>query len=60
MSIEIINFIEFDSIKRTFYENIYLNDFKVSIKIPINQNEETNEEIKIEKFDLMKYIFLFG
>lgn len=52
-------FMDFDKNKKILYNNIYLNEYKVVIKIPINLKENTQEKIKIEKFDLAKCVYLF-
>jgi len=55
-------FIDFDKSKKLFFDNLYLIDEKFVIKIPIVEKEkiceEINNKIKIEKFDLTKYIYL--
>ena len=55
-------FIDFDNNNQVFYYNIYLKDYKTAIKIPIaeSKKEKHVESIKIEKFDLTKYIFLLN
>ena len=53
-------FIDFDKYEKIFYNNLYLNEFKIVIKIPCVSIEKEceNNEIKIEKFDLGKYNYL--
>ena len=55
-------FIDFDKSKKLFFDNLYLIDEKFVIKIPIVEKEkiceEINNKIKIEKFELTKYIYL--
>jgi hypothetical protein len=51
-------FIDFDKNGRVFYNNLWLDDQKVAIKIPILEENLLNRDLKIEKFDLAKYTFL--
>lgn len=55
-------YIDFDKRNEVFYYNIYLKDNKFVIKIPIYGLRSKNKkiEIKVEKFDLTKYIFLLN
>jgi hypothetical protein len=55
-------FMDFDKDRKIFYNNLYLDEFKIVIKMPcvcpvkdIDQNL-----IKIEKFDLVKYTYLLS
>lgn len=54
-------FIDFDKNEKSFYNNLYLDDCKIVIKIPI-KHPKTEEEIdiKIEKFNLCKYVYLLS
>ncbi len=49
-------FIDFDKTKGVFYDNIWLNDEKIAIKIPFCQTDINKEKplrgIKIEEFNL--------
>lgn len=60
--LEISRFIDLDKDKNHFYNNIYLENFDLVIKMPISKNpaktSDSPEKIKIEKFDLTKYIYL--
>ena len=51
-------FIDFDKDTNIFYNNIYLNNFKIVIKIPLDEKENSQQEIKIEKFSLVNDIYL--
>jgi len=55
-------FLDFDKDKEVVFYNLYLNDYKYAIKIPISEMSSENhlKEIKIEKFDLNKYNFLLN
>ena len=53
-------FIDFDKNKRRFYNNIYLDDYKIVVKMPLIKEKESKEEIKVEKFDLTKYTYLLA
>ena len=51
-------FIDFDKDTNILYNNIYLNNFKIVIKIPLDEKENSQPEIKIEKFNLVNDIYL--
>ena len=51
-------FIDFDKDTNRFYNNIYLSDFEIVIKIPLIEKEKPQPEIKIEKFSLVNDIYL--
>ncbi len=51
-------FIDMDKHKNVFYNNIYLESQKIVIKMPLIPTEDSDNKIKIKKFDLEKYIFL--
>ncbi|MEJ2248717.1 MAG: hypothetical protein P8Y97_03545 [Candidatus Lokiarchaeota archaeon] len=58
---DISQFIDFDKKAMTFYENLYLRDQNVVVKIPIESQPEYKippEDLKIEKFDIVKYTYL--
>ncbi len=52
--------IDFDKSKQIFYDNFYIGDNNIVLKIPISgvKNKVSCEDIKIEKFDLTKYSYL--
>ena len=60
-------FIDFDDENEMFYDNIYLNDYKLVVKIPMAgksnvdvkiEKTKKEQDIKVEKFDLTKYTYL--
>ena len=55
-------FIDFDKEKKIFYNNLYVDDFKIVIKMPCVCPEKEIDQnfIKIEKFDLGKYTYLLS
>ncbi|MHA2037704.1 MAG: hypothetical protein ACW972_04940 [Promethearchaeota archaeon] len=53
-------FIDWDKCKNIFYNNIYLENQKIVIKMPLIPIEGSEEDIKIKKFDLSKYTFLIN
>ncbi|MGQ4874168.1 MAG: hypothetical protein ACP6IY_08870 [Promethearchaeia archaeon] len=54
-------FIDFDRNKKIFYDNLYFDDFKIVIKIPICNLKNGNKckDLLIKKFDPAKYIYIF-
>lgn len=59
---EFSKFIDYDKNEKIFYNNVYLKEFKIVIKMPmcLIHKENTFEEIKIEKFNLTKYTYLLS
>ena len=53
-------FIDWDKFKNVFYNNFYLGNFKIVIKMPLIPKQEPEDELKIKKFDLEKYTFLIS
>ena len=53
-------YIDWDKFKNRFYNNIYLDDYKIVIKIPLIHTEKSQDDIKIKRFDLEKYTFLLS
>jgi hypothetical protein len=53
-------FIDWDKCKNIFYNNIYLENQKIVIKMPLVPTEDPVDDIKIKKFDLEKYTFLIN
>ena len=51
-------FIDFDKDTNILYNNLYLNNFKIVIKIPLDEKETSQPKIKIEKFSLVNDIYL--
>ncbi|KKM65103.1 hypothetical protein LCGC14_1494660 [marine sediment metagenome] len=52
--------IDFDKIEQIFYDNLYFEDINFVLKVPLISLTKKNncDELKIEKFDLSKYIYL--
>ena len=58
--ISIQKFIDWDKFKNVFYNNFYLENYKIVIKMALPSKEETSDDIKIKKFNLEKYTFLIS
>ena len=58
--ISIQKFIDWDKFENVFYNNFYLDKFKIVIKMPLIPIEEGRDDIKIKKFNLEKYTFLIS
>ena len=52
--------LDYDKTNKTFYNNIYFKDCKCVLKMPLVElkTEVSREDIKIEKFNLTKYVYL--
>ncbi|TFG26237.1 MAG: hypothetical protein EU532_10285 [Promethearchaeota archaeon] len=55
-------FLDFDKVNSIVYNNLYLEDYKLVVKIPIGENnyEESKTDVTIEKFDLTNRAFLLS
>jgi len=53
-------FIDWDKFENVFYNNFYLENYKIVIKTPFIPGEEPRTKIKIKKFDLENYTFLIS
>lgn len=58
--ISIQKFIDWDKFESVFYNNFYLDKYKIVIKTPLIPREEPKDQIKIKKFNLEKYTFLIS
>ena len=58
--ISIQKFIDWDKFENIFYNNLYLENYKIVIKIPLIPKRESKNEIKIKRFNLGKYTFLIS
>ena len=54
-------FIDYDKNKKIIYNNLYLDEFKIVIKMPLTCEEVCEkDDIKIKKFNLEKYTYLLS
>ena len=55
-------FIDFNKNERIFYNNLYLDEYKIVIKIPLSLSYKKRRinDIKIEEFNLADSIYLFS
>jgi len=58
--ITISMFLDWDKYENCFYNNLYLEDYKVVIKIPLIIDKPINDDLKIKKFNLAKYTYLIS
>ena len=56
----ISKFLDFDKNKSIFYDNIYLDEYKIVVKVPLTDKQKAERDMKINKFDLTKYTFLLS
>jgi len=56
----ISKFIDFDKKQEVLYNNLYLNDEKIVVKMPIHLNRggHKGNGVRLDKFDLKKYTYL--
>ena len=54
-------FIDFDKHKEIFYDNLYIDEYKIVVKIPlIKRKDRLYKKIKIAEFDLGRYTYLLS
>ena len=54
-------FIDFDKYIEIFYDNLYIDEYKIVVKIPlIKRNNPFDKKIKISNFDLERYTYLLS
>jgi len=53
-------YIDWDRYTNIFYNNIYLEDCKFVIKMPLLPQKNSQMDIKIKKFNLTKYTYLIS
>jgi len=54
---------DFDKDNNIIYNNIYLDEYKIVVKMPLSKkksSQEVKEDITIEKFDITKYVYLLA
>ena len=58
--LNVSKYLDFDKKNKIFYNSLYLDEFKIVVKIPLTspQSSSSPEHIKIERFDLAKYTYL--
>ena len=56
----ISKFLDFDKNKNVFYDNMYLDDYKIVVKLPLTEKQKAEKDMKINRFDLTKYTFLLS
>jgi len=54
-------FIDFDKHKEIFYDNLYIDEYKIVVKIPlIKRKDRLYKKIKLAEFDLGRYTYLLS
>ena len=56
-TLAVSKFIDFDKNENIFYDNVYLDEYRLVVKIPLLKKEK---DIKIKEFTLGGYVFLFS
>ena len=51
-------FIDFDRNNKIFYVSYYLDEYKIVLKIPMVLDRIQDVDIKIDNFNIAKYIYL--
>ncbi|MHA1758880.1 MAG: hypothetical protein ACTSVV_19090 [Promethearchaeota archaeon] len=53
-------FLDFDKKKEILYNNIWLDDVKIVVKIPMIYEKKYDKKIKMEKFDLSDSLYILS
>ena len=55
-------FIDFNKNERIYYNNLYLDEYKIVIKIPLSLSHKNGliNDIKIEEFNLTDSVYFFS
>ncbi|MFX0011537.1 MAG: hypothetical protein ACFE9R_14585 [Candidatus Hermodarchaeota archaeon] len=60
-SLEVSRFLDWCKYKNTFYNNLYLEEYDLVIKMPlIPKTDDSRDKFKLKKFDLTKYTYLLS
>jgi len=60
LEFQLNKFIDFDKDNKIFYNNLYLKDFDIVIKMPLTAQNKLPKEMIIEKFNLTKCSYLLS
>lgn len=60
--LEARKFIDYDKGKKIFYDNLYLDEFKIVVKIPLSckSKRKKKDDMKVKKFNLERYTYLLS
>ncbi len=56
--ISLQKFIDWDKFENTFYNNVYIENYKIVLKMKLIDRDNSEKDFKIKKFDLEKYTYL--
>ncbi|MFW9784727.1 MAG: hypothetical protein ACFFFB_20780 [Candidatus Heimdallarchaeota archaeon] len=51
-------FLEYDTIRKQIYDNLFLDDCKILVKVSIPQKSNSKENVEIGRFKICGAIFL--
>ena len=51
-------FLEYDKNDNQIFDNLYLDDYKIIVKVTIPQNSNLKDAVKFERFNLSNKVFL--
>ena len=61
VSFETRKFIDYDKLEEIFYNNLYLEEFKLCVKMPIiYKRESQKKDLVVNKFSLERYSYLLS
>jgi len=56
--ISLQKFIDWDKFENIFYNNVYIENYKIVLKMKLIDRDNSEKDFKIKKFDLEKYTYL--
>lgn len=51
-------FLEYDKNNNQICDNLYLDTYKIVVKVPISQNPNLKDVVKFERFNISNNVFL--
>ncbi|MFX1446000.1 MAG: hypothetical protein ACFFHV_21495 [Promethearchaeota archaeon] len=51
-------YMDFSKLDKVLYVNYYLEEFKLSVKIPINNSNKMDAKLRIEEFEFTNHVYL--
>ena len=60
MVVVLKKFINFDKNRKIFYDNLWINEEKIVVKMPLLEDQDLRDNLKIEEFNLANNIFILA
>lgn len=60
MVVVLKKFINFDKNRNIFYDNLWINEEKIVVKMPLLEDHDLKYNLKIEEFNLANNVFILA